>query len=625
MKHKNQDKISVITVLKMHWRAFKLLDREAPLMFLGSFLHESMNALTPYVNVYFSALIINELAGERNPERLWKLVFITLLANAFAALLKACAKCFKNWKHEGGWWQREKIYGDKLLSLDYCDVDDQKTHNLRSQVSQNDNLSQWGLYRIKIFFDQLTLSVFKIIGAVALSVSLFTLKVPEDAGVFTVLNHPLFLLAMVLALLCVTWLAPACATKAGSYWVKTAEDMKQRNRISYFFGEEVSRDRNRDLDMRMYEQQDICERYYDKADIFGKNTAIVKAAVGPMGAWSALSAVFSTVLTGIIYLFVCLKAWAGAFGVGSVTQYIASVTALAQGLAMLLKNLGEMRNNAEFLKITYEYLDIPNNMYQGSLTTEKRVDREYEVEFRDVSFKYPNTDTYALRHVSMKFKIGQRLAIVGMNGSGKTTFIKLLCRLYDPTEGEILLNGINIRKYQYDEYMSIFSVVFQDFKLLALPLGENVACTKHFDRERVTECLIKAGFGEKLKKMQDGIDTYLYKEFSNTGIAVSGGEAQIIAIARALYHDAPFMILDEPTAALDPIAEAEVYARFNEIASDKTTIYISHRLSSCRFCDEILVFDNGQIVQQGNHDALVAVEDGKYYQLWHAQAQYYQK
>lgn len=292
---------------------------------------------------------------------------------------------------------------------------------------------------------------------------------------------------------------------------------------------------------------------------------------------------------------------------------------------MLLKNLGEMRNNAEFLKITYEYLDIPNNMYQGSLTTEKRLDREYEVEFRDVSFKYPNTDTYALRHVSMKFKIGQRLAIVGMNGSGKTTFIKLLCRLYDPTEGEILLNGINIRKYQYDEYMSIFSVVFQDFKLLALPLGENVACTKYYDREKVTECLIKAGFGEKLKKMQDGIDTYLYKEFSNTGVAVSGGEAQIIAIARALYHDAPFMILDEPTAALDPIAEAEVYARFNEIASDKTTIYISHRLSSCRFCDEILVFDNGQIVQQGNHDALVAVEDGKYYQLWHAQAQYYQK
>lgn len=625
MKHKDKEKISIVRVLSMHYRAFKLLDKEAPQMFLGSFLYAACDSLTPYVNVYFSAQIINELAGRREPSKLWKLVLITMIVNALSALAKAVANRFKNWKHEGGWWQREKIYGDKMLDLDFCDVDDQKTHDLRYQVTQNDNLSQWGLYRIKIFWDQLTASLFKIGGAVALSVSLFTLKVPEEAGSFTVRNHPLFLIGIVLVLLCVTWLAPVCSTKASTYWVEAADDMKLRNRIFDFFGFDVPQNAHRSLDVRMYNQQDICEHYFDAADVFGKSTKIVKLAAGPMGGFSALSAVFSAFLIGIVYLFVCLKAWAGAFGVGSVTQYIAAVTALAQGLTMLLKNLGEMRNNAEFLKITYEYLDIPNKMYQGSLTTEKRMDRNYEVEFKDVSFKYPNTDTYVLRHVSVKFKVGQRLAIVGMNGSGKTTFIKLLCRLYDPTEGEILLNGINIRKYRYDDYMSIFSVVFQDFKLLALPLGENVAGCKDYDREKVIKCLEKAGFSEKLKSMKDGIDTYLYRDFSDTGVAVSGGEAQIIAIARALYKDAPFIILDEPTAALDPIAEAEVYARFNEIASDKTTIYISHRLSSCRFCDEILVFDNGQIIQQGSHDQLVAQEQSKYYQLWHAQAQYYQK
>ena len=174
------------------------------------------------------------------------------------------------------------------------------------------------------------------------------------------------------------------------------------------------------------------------------------------------------------------------------------------------------------------------------------------------------------------------------------TFIKLLCRLYDPQEGEILLNGIDIRKYNYREYMNIFSVVFQDFQLLSQPLGQNVAGAADYDRERVEKALIDAGFGERLERLPKGLDTQLYKDFSDEGVEVSGGEAQKIAIARALYKNAPFIILDEPTAALDPIAEAEIYAQFNQIAGDKTAIYISHRLSSCRFCDEITVFDRGR-------------------------------
>ena len=262
-------------------------------------------------------------------------------------------------------------------------------------------------------------------------------------------------------------------------------------------------------------------------------------------------------------------------------------------------------------------------MYQGSLTVEKRRDRNYEVEFRNVSFRYPGSDRYALKHVNMKFKIGERLAVVGMNGSGKTTFIKLLCRLYDPTEGEILLNGINIRKYDEREYRLLFAVVFQDFKLFALPLVENVASGSDYDEERARESLEKAGFGERLLRLSEGLATYLYKDYDKNGINISGGEAQKIAIARALYKDAPFIILDEPTAALDPIAEAEIYSRFNEIAGDKTAVYISHRLSSCRFCDEILVFHEGSVIQQGSHAELVADENGKYYELWRAQAQYY--
>lgn len=212
---------------------------------------------------------------------------------------------------------------------------------------------------------------------------------------------------------------------------------------------------------------------------------------------------------------------------------------------------------------------------------------------------------------------------MGKNGSGKTTFIKLLCRLYDPTEGEILLNGINIRKYRYDDYMGVFSVVFQDFRLLALELGQNVAGRREYDDSDVRTCLEKAGFGARLSEMPKGLSTMLYKDIDLEGVEVSGGEAQKIAIARALYKNAPFIILDEPTAALDPIAEAEIYAKFDEIADDRTAIYISHRLSSCKFCDEIAVFDSGAIVQQGTHDALLTEETGLYAALWNAQAQYY--
>jgi len=223
----------------------------------------------------------------------------------------------------------------------------------------------------------------------------------------------------------------------------------------------------------------------------------------------------------------------------------------------------------------------------------------------------------------MKFKVGKRLASVGENGSGKTTFIKLLCRLYDPQEGQILLNGIDIRKYRYDDYMNIFSVVFQDFQLICQPLGANVAGSMYYDRNRVQKALVDAGFGERLASMEKGLDTMIYKKLSEDGVDVSGGEAQKIAIARALYKDAPFIILDEPTAALDPIAEAEIYGKFDKIAGDKTAIYISHRLSSCKFCDEIVVFHEGEVIQQGTHTSLVADTKGKYFQLWNAQAQYY--
>ena len=610
-------------MLRLNNRALKLFYKRYPQMILSRLISVVWNSLTPYVSIYLSALVIDELAGSRNVERLQLLVLITLASAAVIALGTALLKKWTEAQSAGMWFKVENILSEKMLDMDYVSLDETHTAELLSTIRQNMNGGDWGLYRVVVAYEELCSSILTILGGISLTVSLFVSRVPDGAGALSALNNPLVVLAVITVMLAVTFIAPVLNNKSGSYYAKHADSHNLGNRLFSFFGwlgyySELA------PDVRIYRQDRICGRHnHNKDDTFCSNGLFARLAWGPMGLFAAAGSAVSVIFTGVVYAFVCLKALAGAFGLGSVTQYVASITKVSGGMSSFVSTLGDMRNNAPFLELTFEFLDIPNNMYQGSLTVEKRNDRKYEVEFRNVSFKYPGSENYALRNVNMKFEIGKRLAVVGMNGSGKTTFIKLLCRLYDPTEGEILLNGIDIRKYNYAEYMNIFSVVFQDFKLFSLTLGENVASGSRIDREKVIDCLNKAGFGGRLVEMPNGIDTYLYTDYEKDGVNVSGGEAQKIAIARALYKDSPFIILDEPTAALDPIAEAEIYGKFDEIAGDKTAIYISHRLSSCKFCDEIAVFHEGAVIQQGTHASLVADESGKYYELWHAQAQYY--
>ena len=620
-----QERLSFKEAMAYTRRGFAIWCKAAPEVLVAAAAVRTVNALAPYLPLYFTARLVNAIAGGE-PGSAWPMLAGLLISTAVMGAARAAASAWNGTMVDGRLhtvWNR--IYFEKLLSMDFCDVDNPKTQALLTQIRQINNWNGWGLINIYELFASLVEAVMLIAGAVVLSVSLFTLPVPADSSLVW-LNHPLFLAGMGLALVLSVLLAGTLFGKANGYWANY--DGTQGNRgFSYFFFIAMQ-ERHRAADIRAYVQDQFLEAA-GRADMqgessFGPNSSIGRAGRGPMGLLQAASGAASQGFVGVIYLFAGLKALGGAFGVGSVTQYVGALAGLAQGFTDLLEVLSTLRSNAEYLKPVYEFLDIPNKMYQGSLTTEKRSDRKYEIEFRDVSFQYPGTDTWALRHVSLKFDVGGRLAVVGENGSGKTTFIKLLCRLYDPTEGEILLNGIDIRKYRYDDYLALFSVVFQDFKLLAQPLGSNVAAAEEYRRDRAEECLNRAGFAGRLAELPRGLDTCLYREFEDDGVEVSGGEAQKIALARVLYQDAPFIVLDEPTAALDPEAEAEVYTKFNDIVEDKTAIYISHRLSSCRFCDEIAVFDHGQVVQQGAHDRLVETP-GKYQALWEAQAQYYQK
>lgn len=392
------------------------------------------------------------------------------------------------------------------------------------------------------------------------------------------------------------------------------------NRIFSFYFEQVL-DYNVGKEIRLYDQKHI----YDKEieSFIQDSDGTLKGIESTSVKYGGISAFISSLIGGLVYIFVGLKAVAGSISIGSIVQYTGSINQFISGSTLVLTSINSIINNNQYLQLYIDFLNIEGEKYKGTLPVEKRDDDEYEIEFRNVSFKYPGTDEYVLKNVSIELNIGERLAIVGMNGSGKTTFIKLLCRLYDPDEGEILLNGIDIKKYDYEEYMNLFSIVFQDFKLFSFSLGQNVAASVDYDEKEVEDVLEKVGFKERLDTMPKGVQTPLYKDFDKIGVEISGGEAQKIALARALYRDAPIIILDEPTAALDPIAEFEIYSKFNEIVGTKTAFYISHRLSSCRFCDEIAVFHEGRIIQKGTHEELLEDEEGKYYELWHSQAQYY--
>ena len=613
----------VIHAFKLNHRAFRLLSKEFPHYILVGGLESIWKALTPYVGIYLSAALLEELSTSQNPERIKTLVLAILISAVLIGLGTNLLGFWHNRIIMARWYRIEHIFSSKMLDMDYISATDTYTKDLLDSIYESQNSGGWGFPRVMWKYFEFWGALLTIIGGAALTFSLFTTKVSEEMSQFAFLNNPLFSVLIIFAILVVTFVTPMISNKAGSYWGKHMELRNLSIRLAAFFGYDLFETKFA-TDVRLYQQNKFADAMVnEKNGTFSSKGLYAKLGWKQMGLLGALATMFSVLFTGMVYAYVGLKALAGAFGIGMVTQYVTSISKVSGGISNLVSATGDIINNAPFLEKVFEFLDMPNTMYQGSLSVEKRNDKKYEIEFKNVSFKYPESDVYALKNVSIKLDVGDKFAIVGMNGSGKTTFIKLLCRLYDPTEGEILLNGINIKKYNYLEYLNIFSIVFQDYQLFAYGLAENVAGSCAYDAERVRKSLEKVGFGERLDTLPKGLETYLYKRYDKSGVDVSGGEAQKIALARTVYKKAPFTILDEPTAALDPLAEAEIYRKFDEISEETTTIYISHRLSMCRICTQVLVFDNGSLIQRGSHEELVKDENGKYFELWNAQAQYY--
>lgn len=331
-----------------------------------------------------------------------------------------------------------------------------------------------------------------------------------------------------------------------------------------------------------------------------------------------------------IYTIIVVNTLLGNVTIGDFSSLIQSILKFTEALNGITRGMFSLKYTTGILTYYLEYMELIEDeqmVEKGKVSEIPNVDRGVTIEFKNVSFKYPNTDVYILNNINTKINAGEHLSIVGKNGAGKTTFIKLLCRLYDVTEGEILVNGVNIRDIEYNEYLKLLSVVFQDYRLMAFTIKENIDIGTHLEEgvaDRINELCKIVRLDEWIESLEKKQDTNLYKMFDESGVEPSGGQAQKLAIVRALYKNSPIVILDEPTAALDPMAEYEVYKNFDSLVGGRTAVYISHRLSSCRFCDRIIVFEGGKIIEDGNHDELMSVQNGFYRNMYNTQAKHYQ-
>ena len=615
MEATNKPKRTLREDLKMLLRGYKLLYTICPANMVYRTLYILVCTLMPYFPLYMSAWLIDEIAAGAPFRRLLTLALINVFGSLALRLLRHVAQR-KADEYNSINYQLNYLHILKAQNrMQYSHFEDPETALLIASIRNHSNYGGHGLDVLYWRYWQALSALIDIVASVALTASMLT--VAKDVplrGFLAFINSPwsALLIAVLIALSIAVQYISVHYFEPRSYALWTEQNNRSARNDAYF---------GRDCpDARIFNTTRL-------SLIHSEQTYLRESflrAVARLGLKNdILRQLFQFILDASLFIYVGAKAFIGVLGIGSFVLYRGTVEKFVNAVSSIGGTLDKLRRNNDYVADVFRLLDLPDEMYHGTLSVEKRDDTNYEIEFRHVSFRYPGAQTEALHDVSFKFRVGERLAFVGMNGSGKSTFVKLLCRLYDPSEGKILLNGIDITRYKYDEYMRLFSVVFQDFSLFDFSLGENLAAGEPLDEERAAACLEKAGLGERFRKLTRGLDTPIGYGYQNDGEEMSGGERQKIAIARALYKNAPFIILDEPTAALDPLAEAEIYSQFNEIVDNKTAIYISHRLSSCRFCDRIVVFHEGRLIEQGEHDALVADKTTKYHQLWHAQAQYY--
>lgn len=578
--------------------AYKFLWKTNKKLFLFRIPLILLQTAQTLVPIFFVRAILNELTIGRDI-RMVILYALIMAGSAFA--IKLLSKFFERWDSI----ERTKLdfasyehFSDSIMELSYSSLEDPKMQDLRRLAYQNR-------------FDH----VLQLTTAIASS--LITLI--SVAALVTTLN-PIILCVIIVSSL-----------------VRFFIDCYQRKIPNYYNGERTRKSRINEYyndlmgtiacgkDIRVWNLENWLYNKVETSwrdDLFSLDCAFQKKLLF-LGSLTGLVGALQDIA---VYVILAVQVVSSTMTVGDFSMYLTAASTFSGAVMGVSGNYSNLLfQTSWYLKQYRECLAIAEKQKTDGGHTHIEIPENVRIEFRDVSFKYPKTDRMILEHVSITIDRGETLSIVGENGAGKTTFVKLLCRFYEPTEGEIFVNGIPAADIPLEEYYRLLGVVFQDFCLFGFSVNENIAMDTEFDSERIDECVRKCGLESRIKTLPKGQYTYLYKNFDPDGIELSGGEGQKIAIARAVYRRAPIVIFDEPTSALDPIAEYDIYRNFHDLAENRTAIYISHRLSSTRFTDKTAVFANGTIAEFGTHDELMQIENGIYKEMFSMQAKYYRE
>ena len=595
--------------LKINFNAFLFFFRISPKYWFVFFTSRFLAVFNSFFDLFMTAILLNQFNTDINIKNIFYILILLLIVKLLINVLNRVLSYFNTVYSKEFADKENLLFIDKFLHINYSEMEGTNFRQLRRTISETANFG-YGRHAFIQTLQEMIDDVFSIIISVFLFAKFFVSLICDDGNLMSV-----WLFFVIFVFISIRVISNNYAiNKSNELMTERIEGFVDCNRV-----EDSVNSYHQGKDIRLYRQSEYILKI--KREIF----LSWKTIWSDICAKRCTYATYATIVTNLETIFTNLIlfyfVFIGKMLPGSYVSNLGYVSKFSEALCSVSANVSMLKNNTEHIARYLSFFDYVEIEQSGVSINNCKF--ENYITFNNVSFKYPDCDETVLNNITCNIMKGKKYAIVGQNGSGKSTFIKLLCRLYEPESGYIQIDDLKANSINLEEYWSAFSIIFQDFNLFAFSLGQNIAVNYSASEKDLLPIIEKACFLDRYKNMEEGMDTLLYKNFDESGVEISGGEAQKIALSRAIYKNGDIFVLDEPTAALDPIAESELYQNFNAIAQDKTVIYISHRLASCKFCDEIMVFDNGKIVQIGTHESLLKDVNGKYYELWRAQADHY--
>ena len=561
-----------------------------------------VNAIIPILSAFLPKLVIERLTSDSD---IWELIGIIMIFMGSIAVLTGVSKFLTKYLYFEKFSINVhylKLVVNKGLTTDYINQENGTFRKLQEESFQCCN----GHSPLTQLYDVLQSLGTSILGIAVFSAVLFKLN------------------AAVILFLVVTTAFSFYLNKRVVKW--TDEHSKERmgyvQQLSYINA--VSGDARSAKDIRLYPMA----KWF--SDIYGDNmkgiAAWYRKLTKKLFRVTACDGALGLLREGIIYLYLIYMFMNGHISVGDFVLYFGVVNGFSSWLSEIFAEASVLNQLSTKIKRFREYLDFPEYYRKEDGVHLDRDKMPKEIELKNVSFRYEKNQPYVLKNFSLVIRPGEHLAVVGLNGAGKTTLIKLICGLIDPTDGQVLYDGKPVTEYNRVELYQMYSAVFQQFSIMPVTIEEIVAEAPkaQVDSERVKKCLELAGMWERIQKLPDKLQSQYGRTIYDDGIEFSGGETQKLLLARSIYKSAPILLLDEPTAALDPIAESELYQKYNQISEGKTAVFVSHRLASANFCNRIILIENGAVCEEGTHRELLA-KKGKYYNLFELQAKYYRE